>query len=235
MAHYNRIVIERGKKKVFASALDWPGWSRSGKDDAGAIDNLIFYAERYRKVARLAGVEGIEELVASQRVVEHLEGTGATDFGVPDKIADVEHEWMTADECNRQVALLEACWSCFDDAAGRVSAELQKGPRGGGRDRDAIVEHTLEADRGYARHIGVKTAKGYMDTIGGLDDHRHAVVEALRTLNEENAETRWPLRYYIRRAAWHLLDHTWESEDKDLTGENNHADLKLEETNANPG
>lgn len=235
MAHYNRIFIERGNKKVFASALDWPGWSRSGKDDQGAIDSLVSYAERYRKVARLAGVEGTEHLVTSPRVVEHTQGTGATDFGVPDKIAEVEHESMTGEECDRQIALLEACWTYFDDVAGKVSAELQRGPRGGGRDRDAIVEHTLEADRGYARHIGVKTVKGYREIVGGVNDHRHAVVEAVRTLNAEHVATRWPLRYYIRRAAWHLLDHAWEMEDKDLTGKNSHADMKMEESNAHPG
>jgi hypothetical protein len=25
---------------------------------------------------------------------------------------------------------------------------------------------------------------------------------------------RWPARYYVRRAAWHVLDHAWEIEDR---------------------
>ncbi len=210
----HRILIERGIKKTFASALDWPGWSRSGKDDKDAIENLMSYAGRYRKVAHLAGFERAE----SWQVVEELKGTGATDFGVPDKIGDVEYGAMTSDECDRQIAILESCWSYFDDVASRVSSLLQKGPRGGGRDRDAIVEHTLEADRGYARQIGVKTPKEHWHDPESLAAHRRDVIEAVQRLNAEGTETRWPLRYYIRRAAWHLLDHAWELEDKDLTG-----------------
>jgi hypothetical protein len=34
------------------------------------------------------------------------------------------------------------------------------------------------------------------------------------TLLEGSTGTTWPLRYLIRRAAWHVLDHAWELEDK---------------------
>jgi hypothetical protein len=27
---------------------------------------------------------------------------------------------------------------------------------------------------------------------------------------------RWPARYFVRRAAWHVLDHAWEIEDRRL-------------------
>lgn len=219
MAHYNRIVIELGTKKVFASALDWPGWSRGGRDEKDAMIRLIAYADRYRTVTDIAGVDGIHHLVAAQDAVERFHGTGATDFGVPDRIAESEYEWMSVEECERQLALLQSCWTYFDTVAGTVSEQLRKGPRGGGRDRDAVVEHTLEADRSYARQIGIRTPKGYMDIPGGLAAHRRDVVNAVRTCNADKAETKWPLRYYIRRAAWHLLDHAWEMEDKDLRGE----------------
>jgi hypothetical protein len=26
--------------------------------------------------------------------------------------------------------------------------------------------------------------------------------------------SRWPPRYVVRRAAWHVLDHAWEIEDR---------------------
>jgi hypothetical protein len=81
------------------------------------------------------------------------------------------------------------------------------------------VEHTLEADRGYARHIGVKTPIGYWHDPESLAAHRRVVVEAVQRLNSDSTESKWPLRYYIRRAAWHLLDHAWGMEDKDLAGE----------------
>ena len=34
MSERNRVVIETGSKKVFATAIDWPGWSRSAEADA---------------------------------------------------------------------------------------------------------------------------------------------------------------------------------------------------------
>ena len=184
---------------------------------------LISYEDRYRKIADLAGVSGIGSLVKNPDVVERVKGTGATDFGVPDKQAELEQEWMTAAEVDRQVAILQACWEYFDEVGGKVSAELQKGPRGGGRDRDEIIAHTIEADRGYARSIGVKTAKSYYAKRSGVTAHRKAVVDAIRQQNADQVETSWPLRYFIRRAAWHLLDHAWEMEDKDLTNRTREA------------
>ena len=38
----------------------------------------------------------------------------------------------------------------------RRPSELRKGPRGGGRDRDKVVDHVIEAERSYARTIGVR-------------------------------------------------------------------------------
>lgn len=219
MAKYNRVVIETGQKKVFASALDWPGWCRSAKTEEDALDTLAAYGERYAKVAVLAGVDGMASAVGEMDVVEHVIGNTTTDFGAPDKPAVVEREPLTDAECERQIKLLHACWEYFDDTASRVSEELRKGPRGGGRNRSKIVFHVLEAERGYARQIGVKTPKGSLDTPAGLTVHREAVCQTIREIAaDESVETKWPLRYFIRRAAWHVMDHAWEMEDKDLTG-----------------
>ncbi|HWV25215.1 MAG TPA: hypothetical protein VNZ58_13590 [Thermomicrobiales bacterium] len=215
MTKHNRVVIETGSKKVFASAIDWPGWSRSGKTEEQALEILAGYVDRYRNVADLAGVDGLD--ASDFDIVEYQTGSGATDFGVPEHVAMVEHEPMTDVECERQLKLLRACWTYFDDVAARVSDELRKGPRGGGRNRQKIVFHTLEAERSYARTIGVKTPKGGMDSPQGLRDHRDAVCEAVRAVNAAGEETKWPVRYFLRRAAWHVLDHAWEMEDKDLT------------------
>jgi hypothetical protein len=219
MTEKNRVVIETGSKKVFASAIDWPGWSRSGKTGEAALTALTDYAGRYEKVAAIAGESGVTDAAATWDVIEHLEGSGATDFGVPDKVTECDRESMTAAECERQIRILRACWQYFDETAERVSEELQKGPRGGGRNRAAIVEHVYGADRGYARRIGVKTPADVELTHDGLRAHRDAVCDAILQVNEaEHAGTSWPPRYFIRRAAWHLLDHAWEMEDKDLTG-----------------
>lgn len=217
MTKYHRVVLEQGKKKSFATAIDWPGWSRSGKSGDHAIEVLVSYADRYQLVAEMAGVQGVRATAASPEVIDTLQGSGATDFGVPDKVASADFDSMTDAECDRQIRLLQACWEYFDDVAVRVSREMQKGPRGGGRDRDEIIQHTLEADRGYARQIGVRTPAVYIDTPNGVAEHREAVAQAIRELNASESDTKWPLRYFIRRAAWHMLDHAWEMEDKDLT------------------
>jgi len=219
MAKHRRVVIETGKKKVFASAIDWPGWSRSAKTEEEALDILADYGERYGKVAELAGVDGVAKVVGDMEIVEHLVGNATTDFGAPDKPAAVESEPLTVPECERQIALLRACWTYFDDTASRVSEELRKGPRGGGRNRSKMIFHVLEAERGYARQIGVKSPKGSVETPDGLCAHREAVCQAIREIAaDEGIQTKWPLRYFIRRAAWHVMDHAWEMEDKDLTG-----------------
>ena len=43
-----RVYIERGAKRAFASAADWPGWCRSGKDE----ESLAHEAEPVRLGAR---------------------------------------------------------------------------------------------------------------------------------------------------------------------------------------
>lgn len=220
MTSHHRIVIELGKQKmVFASAIDWPGWSRSGTSESEAIDRLVSYADRYQRVAELAGVRGVMATAEHPDVVETIQGSGATDSGVPDKIAAADREFMSDAECERQIKLLEACWTYFDEVAANASPHMRKGPRGGGRDRDEIIDHTLEADRAYARRIGVKSSAG--NDQHALAQHRGDVVAAVREHNSSQTETKWPLRYYIRRAGWHLLDHAWEMEDEDLSRDRN--------------
>ena len=218
MTGHHGVIIETGKLKVFASALDWPGWSRGAKTEDAALRALADYAARYAKVAKLAGVEGVTP--AGFEVVERVAGTATTDFGAPDAPAACESEPMSVADCERMIALLGACWAAFDNAAGRVSEELRKGPRGGGRDRTKLVEHTLEAERSYARQIGVRTPKGGVDDEAGRSAHREAVCDAIRATNAAGGPaTKWPVRYFVRRAAWHVMDHAWEMEDKDLTGQ----------------
>lgn len=218
MTPRNRIVIEAGTKKVFASALDWPGWSRSAKTEQDALGVLAEYAGRYGKVADLAGVDGVEDAAREFVIVERLEGNATTDFGAPGLFADAEFEQMSDDECERQIDLLQAGWTYFDEVASRVSEELRKGPRGGGRNRSKIIQHVCDSERGYVRNLGIKVPEGALDTPDGLQAHRDAVCEAIRDHHARGESARkWPLRYFIRRATWHVLDHAWEMEDKDLS------------------
>jgi hypothetical protein len=213
-----RVVLETGKKKTFASALDWPGWSRPGKTPEAALETLGDYADRYGIVVERAGLDVSDMTDGGFEVVETVPGNVTTDFGAPDVPAMCESRQMTETECERQIALLRASWEVFDEIGARVSEELRKGPRGGGRDRSKIIAHVFEAERSYVRNLGVKTPRDVMYTDEGLRKHRDAVCEAIRDHNARGESARrWPLRYFIRRATWHVLDHAWEMEDKDLS------------------
>ena len=195
-----RVYVEVGGKRAFASAADWPGWSRSGKTEPAALEALAAYAPRYAKVARLARVDFPED-ASDLNVVERLNGNASTDFGVPGMPAKNESKPLTDAEAARMVALVEACWKYLDNVVARSPQALTKGPRGGGRDRDKMYAHVLEAELGYARQIGVRIK----------EPDRGALRAALRN---PNPDARWPVAYAVRRIAWHALDHAWEMEDR---------------------
>jgi len=216
-----RVVLEQGKQKAFASAIDWPGWVRPGKKTGeAAIEALLAYRTRYNQVLRLAGIAAIHDPSDHIDVIDTVAGTGVTDFGVPERIHVVEHEPLPDDECQRQVSVLRACWRYFGQVTDDVSPVLRKGPRGGGRDRDKIVDHVIQADRTYARKLGVRTPPFDSFDPGASAAHHEAVYEAIAGLRSGAtvAPNGWPVRYAIRRMAWHILDHAWEMQDKDLTG-----------------
>ncbi len=221
MADPIRVMVEQGKKKkAVASAFDWPGWDRSAKSEDDALAVLSTYRQRYATVAQRAGLADEFDAAGELAVVERLEGTGMTDFyGVSGRTAAPEYEPMNEAECERKVALLRACWAYFDDVASRVSPELRKGPRGGGRDRDRIVRHAngAEIDE-FAKKVGVITPLDAREDPVALRAHRDAFCEAIREHNARGASARsWTVQFLIRRCAYHMLDHAWEMEDKDLS------------------
>jgi len=200
VAGKTRVYVEVGAKKAFASAADWPGWSRGGKDEKSALAALADYAPRYARVARLARVD-FPASAANFDVVERLKGSASTDFGVPGAPAKGESKTMTDADTKLSISLLEACWKYLDQVRAKAPEELRKGPRGGGRDREKMYAHVLEAELGYARQIGVRIK----------EPDRGAVLAALRS---PNPDAKWPAAYAVRRIAWHALDHAWEMEDR---------------------
>jgi hypothetical protein len=218
-----RTVIQRGpkEKKAVAFAVDWPGWSRGAKTPQLAMETLAAYAERYGPVARLAGFGPEFDAGGALEVVEESTGAGSTDFwGISFVASSFEQGPLSEHELERNIALLQAAWHYFDDAAARVSAEMRKGPRGGGRDRDEIMGHTFRTEAGdFARRVGVRTQPDEMFTAAGLSTHRERFVAAVR---EHNAAGRmagrsWTIPFLLRHTAFHTLDHAWEMEDKDLS------------------
>ena len=211
------VTIEHSAKKTFASAADWPGWSRSGKTEELALEALAAYAPRYAPVARAEhGRFAAKVAVEDLDVVERHEGKGGTEFGVPSHPTDHDARHTNATEANRLAGLVKAAWTLFDDVAAAAPEELRKGPRGGGRNTSRMVGHVMEADRAYAGEIGVRVKEFEPDDRAAIRAMRDAMLEVIRAARDGKplAGKRWPARYAAHRIAWHALDHAWEIEDK---------------------
>ena len=207
---------EVAAKKAFVWAIDWPGWCRGGKDRDLAIEALVAHRGRYAKVARRAGLELAQVESSDLRVVESVGGGGGTEFGVPSTITKDDRRRVTKADAERLASLIEAAWVIFDRVAERSPAELRKGPRGGGRDRDKMIGHVIEADHAYAREIGVRKPEPSFADREAVEAERAAVLDALRQPSDGSplADRKWTPRYAARRIAWHALDHAWEMEDR---------------------
>jgi hypothetical protein len=221
------VYLETGSKRVFAGAIDWPGWCRSGRDEDAALESLFAYGARYRSVVRRSKIPFTPPAKPSTlKVVARLKGDATTDFGAPSIAPEVDARAVDRRWLGRHAKILEACWAAFDIAAGEVSGELAKGPRGGGRQLDKIIGHVIGAEASYVRMIGGKAPAFEAPEIEGLggpearQEERAVVLEALeRAVTEGIPEgprggKRWSARYLVRRAAWHVLDHAWEIEDR---------------------
>lgn len=125
------VYFEIGKKRTFAGAIDWPGWSRSGRDESSALQALVEYAPRYARVlgeARL-GFQAPAD-TSALAVIERVEGNATTDFGAPGMAPSSDARPVDDEELRRFQALLEACWQAFDTATQAAAGqELRKGPR----------------------------------------------------------------------------------------------------------
>ena len=208
------VFIEVGSKRVFASAADWPGWCRTAKTEELALEALLAYVPRFEVVARHAGIAFPSAIELS--VVEHLPGDATTDFGAPSTTAEAEREKLTAAKAKRQVALVRAAWAVLEEIAAQSPAELRKGPRGGGRDRDKMLDHVVGAECAYARKIGLKIKQPAFDDHDAVAAMREEIAAVLGSTSDGSpvVERGWTSRYTARRIAWHALDHAWEMQDR---------------------
>jgi hypothetical protein len=212
------VYLEVGAKRIFAGAMAWPGWCRSGRDEAAALAALAAYGSRYEAV--VAGTDlaftspsGPEAFVIEGRVT----GDASTDFGVPGALAPGDQEPVVGPELERLATLLRACWAAVDRAAAEVTAAgLATGPRGGGRSVEGIRAHVADAEGGYLSAIGWTAPS---DPAA----RRPTLLEAMAAVGPlgvpppgPRGGRRWPARYFARRVAWHALDHAWEIQDRTL-------------------
>jgi hypothetical protein len=211
-----RVLVESTPKKIFASALDWPGFARSGRDEQAAIAALLVAAPRYAPVAMAAG-EAFDPDHLDVDVVERADGDATTAFGAPSIIAQADRTPVSATDAERLAAIVEAAWAAFDHLADAAPEALRKGPRGGGRDTSKVTEHVNGADAGYATVLGLKHRP---DDRAAVLAMRAAVLATLRRPSDGSpiAGRKWPPRYAARRIAWHALDHAWEIEDRSTAG-----------------
>ena len=219
-----KVFAEIGKKRAFAGAVDWPGWCRSGRDEKTALQALIDYGPRYAQVLHSKEIEFQVPTDASDLIVtERHDGNAPTNFVAPAIILDADREPIDRMEFERLQTLLLACWQAFDSAVQRATGrELRKGPRGGGRDIKKILDHVLEADQGYLARLAWKHKReGGKNSVEELSRTRQTIHNALEVaLNGDLPEQGprggiiWPARYFIRRVAWHVLDHAWEIDDR---------------------
>jgi hypothetical protein len=210
-------------KKWVAVAVDWPGLERGATSEEKALDRLEAYLPRYLPVARrarlgteLAGQDG------GLQIVERYRGVGSTDFwGISFAPSSLDRLPMDAKVFDRSVRLLRAAWAEFDDTAERVTPDLRPGARGGGRSRDRIVEHVLNVEgQDFAKRVKVPAELDELLAPEGRTAHRDRFVSAMRGWYAEGKPLgNWTIPYLLRHTAYHALDHAWEMQDRDLTGE----------------
>jgi hypothetical protein len=222
------VYLEIGNKRIFAGALDWPGWCRSGRDESSALQALLEYGPRYGRVLRNTRLGfQVPTAISSFRIVERLKGNPTTDFGAPAIAPSADAKPVNAEQLQRFQKILRACWRSFDRSVEAAAGKrLSTGPRGGGRELEGIIDHVLGAEQGYLKQLGWTPPKSDQASLEEqLDQTRQAIVEGLAAAARGEIPAkgprggiRWTPRYYVRRAAWHVLDHAWELEERALPG-----------------
>ncbi len=196
------IAVEAAPKRVFVTAIDWPGWSRGGKTEELAIESLLEHANRYAAVARRAGETFPDGAGIELEVVDRTMGGAGTEFGVPGNVSEPDRRRTLKADGDRLARVVLASWETLADVAAVAPESLRKGPRGGGRDTSRIVSHVEESDQGYARECGLRLTEP-------IESVRAAILQVLREPSDGTpiAGRRWTVRYAAQRIAWHALDH----------------------------
>ena len=219
-----KVYLETGAKKTFAGAIDWPGWCRSGRDADSALQALSDYGARYARVVRASKL-GFQApaRVSALEVVERLKGDATTDFGAPSIAPAGDAKPVSAEELHAFEKILKACWRTFDANVKKASGkELTRGPRGGGRQLEGMIEHVLGSDASYVNQVGWKFRQDETASLNRqLKETRQAILDGLKAsaraeipAKGPRGGVRWTARYFVRRIAWHTLDHAWEIEDR---------------------
>ena len=218
-----RVLVEqptRGKRWG-AVAADWPGLERGGKTEDEAVEKLARYLPRYLPVAKRVRLGKDLATQTDLHIIGRYLGTGSTDFwGISFAPSPLDRKPFDAPLFERNVRLLRAAWAEFDETAARVSAELRLGVRGGGRSRDRLVRHVMATEGDFSKRVEAESEVEDLLTPGKRARHRDRFVKAMRAWYAQGKPLgKWTIPYLLRHTAYHVLDHTWEMQDRDLTNE----------------
>lgn len=225
-SHAIPIFLEVGSKRIFAGAIDWPGWYGHGRDEKSAQEALLRTAPRYQQAIQSAQLGFAAPTDLSQlQITERIPGNSTTDFGAPDVPTSSDAQPMDEDTLRKCLAILRASWTTLRTTyQANLGKELRKGPRGGGRELDTILEHVLGANEGYLRRITWKVTTPRPQSLdAALLAMAEQTAQALTAAVTEGLPERgsrggviWRPLTFVRRATWHILDHAWEIEDRVL-------------------
>jgi hypothetical protein len=171
---------------------------RTIADDA--LAHLRDYAPRYSRI--VATDLATDDFV----VLESVAGDSTTDVSAPRALGPWDDRRASPENHFAHVAVLRKCRRHLDAVVARTPAELVKGPRGGGRDRDQMVDHVREAERAYASRTGLRIAPRTP-----WPSQRTLLAEHLLS---DYGDAKWPPEFAMRVVAGHVVDHAWEIEDK---------------------
>jgi hypothetical protein len=219
-----KVYLEHGTTRVFAGALDWPGWSRSGRNEVSALQALLDYGARYADVLKGSGLQfRVPGKLSDLKVVERLKGGAGTNAGWPQAYPLADAAALDEAELQRAGEIFRACWQQFDTAVKEAEGKvLRKDSNGRGRDLESTLRHVLQGHSLYLSELGAEPPlRADSSPRTRLRAIRPFTLQVLRKAakgSQPGARNRggrgWSPRYFVRRAAWHILDHAWEIEDR---------------------
>ena len=221
-SHNIDVYLEIGRKRTFAGVIEWPGWCRMGRDESTALQALFEAGPRYGRILRRARLGfQVPHDVSAFVVVERLKGNATTDFGAPDLAPTSDRHPIRDTELRRLQTILKACWRALDVVVESAQGQtLRTGPRGGGRTRAGILQHVEGSEMGYLSSLGGKVPQTEALQPSQAETPQAILKTLAASAHGEIAEKgprggkRWLPRYFVRRMAWHVLDHVWEIEDR---------------------